>query len=120
MILDRFYTPANDELVYHYCGPGAFLEIISSRTVWLSAYYGLNDSTERDWGYSIFAKVTNQLQEEVGKTFIDSISTTINTAYLRSIVMISSYSLDPDLLSQWRAYADAGRGFAIGFTAKLL
>jgi hypothetical protein len=35
-------------------------------------------------------------------------------------MMISSYSLDPDVLSQWRAYADDGRGFAIGFSPKLM
>ena len=34
--------------------------------------------------------------------------------------MISCYSLDPDVLSQWRAYADDGRGFAIEFSAKLM
>jgi hypothetical protein len=30
--------------------------------------------------------------------------------------MIGRYSLDSDVLSQWRAYADDGRGFAIGFS----
>jgi hypothetical protein len=34
-----------------------------------------------------------------------------------SAAMISCYSLNGDLLSQWRAYADDGRGFAIGFSA---
>jgi hypothetical protein len=56
MILDRVYTPADGELIYHYCPPMAFLAIIKSRTVWSSAYYVLNDSTERMWGYSIFSK----------------------------------------------------------------
>jgi hypothetical protein len=32
--------------------------------------------------------------------------------------MISSYSLNGDLLSQWRAYADDGRSFTIGFLPK--
>jgi hypothetical protein len=32
MILDRLYTPADNELIYHYCRPEAFLEIIKSRT----------------------------------------------------------------------------------------
>jgi hypothetical protein len=34
--------------------------------------------------------------------------------------MISSYSLKGDLLSQWRAYADDGRGFAIGISTREL
>jgi hypothetical protein len=120
MILDRFYTPADDELIYHYCPAVAFLEIIKSRTVWSSAYYVLNDSTEREWGYSIFTRVADQLRGELGQAFIDSVSAIIHRAYSSSIVMISSFSLDPDVLSQWRAYADGGRGFAIGFSAKLM
>jgi hypothetical protein len=34
--------------------------------------------------------------------------------------MISCYSLDADVLSQWRAYADDGRGFAIGLDPKVM
>src|SRR5580704_2241761 len=105
MILDRFYTPADDELLYHYCPAMAFLEIIRSRTVWSSAHYVLNDSTEREWGYSIFAKAVDQLRGELGQAFIDSVGAMIHRAYPGSIVMISSFSLDPDVLSQWRAYA---------------
>jgi Protein of unknown function (DUF2971) len=69
-------------------------------------------------GYGLFAKAVAQLPEDVGKPFIDQIRAMIDTAYLQSMVMIASYSLDPDVLSQWRAYADDGRGFAIGFSAK--
>lgn len=72
------------------------------------------------WGYSLFNKVASQVQEEVGKIFIDTICTMVHLAYTQSLVMISSYSLDPDVLSQWRAYADDGRGFAIGFSSNLI
>src|SRR5258708_38203580 len=57
MILDRLYDPPGDELIYHYCRPEAFLEIARHQVIWLSAYYVLNDALEREWGYSIFAKV---------------------------------------------------------------
>ena len=120
MISDRLYEPTDGDLIYHYCRPEAFLEIIKSRTMWSSAYYVLNDVTERKWGYLVFTKVAKQLQEEVGKRFIDHIIPMINTAYFNSIVMISSYSLDADLLGQWRAYGDNGRGFAIGFAPQLM
>jgi Protein of unknown function (DUF2971) len=120
MIFDRFYTPADDELIYHYCSAMAFIEIIKSRTVWSSAYYVLNDSTEREWGYSIFGRAVDRLRGELGQTFIDSVGAMIHRAYSSSIVMISSFSLDPDVLSQWRAYADGGRGFAVGFSPKLM
>lgn len=118
MILDRFYAPADGELIYHYCPPAAFLEIMRSQTVWLSAYWALNNSTERRWGYSIFEKAIEGLRVEVEKSFIDEVSGAINAAHLYTVVMVSSYSLDADVLSQWRAYADDGRGFAVGFSAK--
>jgi hypothetical protein len=120
MILDRLYIPDPNELIYHYCRPEAFLEIMRTQTVWLSAYYVLNDSAERKWGYSIFLKAANQLQEQVGKQFTDKIKAMIQRAYSQTILMISSYSLDPDVLTQWRAYADDGRGFAIGFSPELI
>ena len=120
MILDRLYEPTDGELIYHYCRPEAFLEIIKARTMWLSAYYVLNDVTERKWGYLVFTKVAKQLQEEVGKQFIGHIMPMINTAYFNSMLMISCYSLDADVLSQWRAYGDDGRGFAIGFAPHLM
>ncbi len=120
MILDRLYTPTENELIYHYCRAEAFLEIIKSRTIWQSAYYVLNDTMEREWGYLVFTRVAKQLQEAVGKEFIDRITPMIQTAYSYSVLMISCYSLDADVLSQWRAYGDDGRGFAIGFSPKLM
>lgn len=123
MILERLYQPNEGELIYHYCRAEAFLEIIKSRTIWQSAYYVLNDSMEREWGYSIFTKVAKQLHDEIGEaseTFLRHIDAIARMAYSSSMAMISSYSLDGDVLSQWRAYADNGRGFAIGFSAKLM
>jgi Protein of unknown function (DUF2971) len=120
MILDRLYDPSDDELIYHYCRPEAFLEIARHQAIWLSAYYVLNDALEREWGYSIFAKVAEQLRDELGKEFIDHVMKAITASTFRSVAMISCYSLDADVLSQWRAYADDGRGFAIGFDPKLM
>jgi hypothetical protein len=61
-----------------------------------------------------------QLEVEIGKTFIDNVNVMINVANESTIIMISSYSLDGDVLSQWRAYADDGHGFAIGFSKQLM
>jgi hypothetical protein len=118
MIQGRFYNPSESELIYHYCPPQAFLEIIRSRTMWHSAYYTLNDLSERRWAYSQFDKAVNQIQGQVEETFTNTVRAIVDMALRTSLIMISSYSLDPDVLSQWRAYADDGHGFAIGFNAK--
>ncbi len=108
MILDRQFTPTEGELIYHYCRAEAFLDIIKTRSIWQSAYYVLNDSMERKWGYSIFTKAAKKLHDEVGadcEIFLKRVDGMIRMAYTSSIAMISSYSLDGDVLSQWRGYA---------------
>lgn len=118
MIKDRLFEPLNDEIIYHYCRPEAFLEIVRSGTIWHSAYTVLNDTTEREWGYKVFIEVTETLRDECGSDFIDRIQAIVKTSQTNSVAMISSYSLNGDVLSQWRAYADDGRGFAIGFSTR--
>jgi hypothetical protein len=120
MIRDRWYTPSDDALIYHYCRPEAFLEIVNSRSIWLSATYTLNDATERSWGYSIFTKAANTLERELGSEFINKITEPVIVGDSYSMLMIACFSLDADVLSQWRAYADDGRGFALGFSPTLM
>jgi hypothetical protein len=120
MIWDRWYRPSDDELIYHYCGPESFLAIVSSRSIWFSASYTLNDVSERSWGYSIFAKAAERLKPETGSEYIEKIFEPVTAGYLHSMLMIGCFSLEADLLNQWRAYADDGRGFAIGFSPTLM
>lgn len=115
MIKDRFYEPPDGELIYHYCRPEAFLEIIKHRAMWFSAYWVLNDALEREWGFNRFFQVLDALRSEFNEEFIEQVSTGIRFGTFTNVAMISCYSLDADVLSQWRAYADDGRGFAIGF-----
>lgn len=120
MIFDRLYDPPDGELIYHYCYPEAFVHIVTSRAIWHSAYNVLNDSMEREWGYSIFTKAAKRLPREVDRSFVDRIDAIIKAVNSYSVAMIACYSLDADVLSQWRAYADSGRGFAIGFSSQFM
>jgi hypothetical protein len=120
MILDRRYKPTNDELIYHYCGAEAFAQIIRTRTMWHTAFTALNDATERTWGFTQFQDAADKLRKLCGANFIDRISEIVRLTQDHSVAMISSYSLNGDLLSQWRAYADDGRGVAIGFSPQEL
>src|SRR5436305_8177482 len=117
MILDRLYNPTKDELIYHYCGANAFTQIVRSRTMWHTAFSALNDSTERKWGLTQFLDAVDKLRSVCGFEFIDRITEIVRLAQNCSVAMVSSFSLDGDLLSQWRAYADDGRGFSIGMSA---
>ncbi len=120
MIQGRLYKPENDELIYHYCDPNAFANIMQSRTMWHTAFSALNDATEREWGLAQFLDVADKQRGACGAEFIDRIIEIVRLAQGFTVAMISSYSLNGDLLSQWRAYADDGRGFAIGFAPREL
>jgi hypothetical protein len=120
MIKDRFYIPAENELIYHYCPPEAFLGIVQSRTIWASAYYTQNDSMERNWGYHIFERTIDRLRDRVDERFIAITTDIIRSTFNTAMIMLSCYSLDADVLSQWRGYANDGLGFAIGFSKALM
>jgi hypothetical protein len=120
MILGREYNPSDTDLIYHYCSAYPFVEIVSNRSLWLSGYWTMNDELERKWGYLAFNKATQELEKEVGRAFVEQLYNPINASFLTSVVMVSSFSLDGDLLNQWKRYADDGRGFAIGFAPKLM
>jgi hypothetical protein len=119
MIQDRLYIPSENELIYHYCPPESFIEIVRNRTIWLSASYTLNDISERSWGYSVFGRVTEKLRETFGAEFVDQVSQPVVAGYLHGLQMIGCFSLAGDTLSQWRACQD-GEGFAIGFSPGLI
>jgi hypothetical protein len=120
MLFGRLYKPTTGELMYRYCGAGAFAQIIRTRMMWHTAFTALNDATERKWGFQQFQNAADELRKVCGADFIDRITEIVRLTQDQSVAMISSYSLNGDLLSQWRAYADDGRGFAIGFSSQEL
>lgn len=120
--------------LYHYCSLETFIVIISSKCFRLSDLSKSNDYMERKW-------IMNILEEALDKSFKDEgIIINLREKYwyeddvnnhidyllemLRYDVTHSSYitcfSRKGDLLSQWRAYGDDGRGVSIGFDSKLL
>jgi hypothetical protein len=117
MIIPRVYEPANEEILYHYCVASAFLAICTNKKIRFSDLFSMNDFMEMHWGYYIWEKAATELLDEVGRDFLDKIDELIHSSGIYGLLVASCYSLDGDVLSQWRAYADDGQGFAIGFNA---
>jgi hypothetical protein len=69
-------------------------------------------------GYLVWEKVASDLLEDLGKDFLDKIDEVIHVSGIRGLLLSSSFSLVGDVLSQWRAYAEDGNGYVIGFRAK--
>lgn len=89
----------------------------------------MNDGSEGRYGYSLFEKAANALLSEVDDNptlsdltpkFFDEIDSYFSPKQLHSHPTIACFSKNPDVLSQWRAYSDDGRGFSIGFESKAI
>jgi hypothetical protein len=118
MILPRIYYPKDNDILYHYCDENAFLAVCVSKKMRFSDISSMNDFMEINWGYNIWREAAAELTPEIGHFFLDVIDQGLIAAKYKGFPLAACFSLNGDVLSQWRAYADDGRGFAIGFDAK--
>jgi Protein of unknown function (DUF2971) len=129
MLINRVRPAEADGTMYHYCSAQTFVSIVQNKTIRFADINLLNDADEARWGYAIFIEAANRIikrkdpPEEiptVPEEFFDRIDAIWSPFGLRLSSFVACFSRDGDSLSQWRAYADDGRGFAIGFKVKEL
>lgn len=107
----------NDKIYYHYCSVDTFYNILETGTIRFGNPLNMNDSAEIIWLLSMVKDFVlkegryNSILE--GWNLIENISRTL----LQEVdcPYIFCLSKDKDVLSQWRSYADDGKGVAIGF-----
>lgn len=118
------------EIVYHYCSLESFLAIIENSTIRLTNIVKSNDKDEVRYCFDIFErvlrksckdfafKVDNEKLKEflLGINFSDLVSRAVLNESL--LYYVACFSEKSDLLSQWRGYANDGKGVAIGFYSK--
>jgi len=120
MIISREFKPNDNDLIYHYCDANAFFSICTNRKLWMNDLHSMNDFMELHWGYSIWEQSASTRIEKYGKEFLDEIDEVIHFSGFQGLLLANCFSTDKDVLSQWRAYADDGKGYVIGFNAKEL
>ncbi len=119
--LDRVLYSRGGELVedeiFQYCSISTFKSMIEKKELWLTHYAAMNDAKEcqilNDRLHSWRKDMGDGLDEGDWKRFLRE--------YMKKAfkeIYLSCFSLERDLLSQWRAYADDGRGFSVGFKWK--
>ncbi len=118
MLVKRSFKPQKKQLVYHYCSAETFHAICTNKTLRFSDLFSMNDFLEIHWGYHIWEKAANKIYDEVTKEFLDKVDEIVSGSGLNFNFLASCLSLEGDVLSQWRAYADDGNGYCIGFDAK--
>lgn len=126
----------NKNTIFHYCSLETFFAIITNKCVRLSDLNKTNDYMEKRWTSKLLVealinklqewKVDIDLQEEYWYEdgldshlkFYEKIMNEV--LYDTKPVLISCFSKEKDVLSQWRAYGQDGTGISIGFNQKLI
>ena len=110
------------EKLYHYTSGEALIEIIDSQYLFATERSYLNDPQEFSWGLK---RLQATLNDNVMKNYSSDFVVQMNIALdelqnSKERLFVLSLSANPDLLSQWRAYADDGKGVAIGLDANVI
>jgi hypothetical protein len=87
------------KVMYHYCRSEPFLGIMRIRSIWASAFYTVNDTTERRWGYSMFEKPLKAMEPEVDPDFIKKVVQPVIVGDANTVLTLACFSLDADVLS---------------------
>jgi len=111
--------------LYHYTSDAGLEGIIKSGKLWFTDFFALNDPSELRHGLSIAidvlkSRATDERPEIA--TFAKMLERFDIDAGIEAAghFFICCFSGDGDDLGQWRAYADNGQGFALGFDTSSL
>jgi hypothetical protein len=112
------------KLIFHYTNDVGLHGILSSGKIWLTDVAGLNDPSELQHGVDVafeeLSSAVNQKNKLEAQFATDFQAALTNRATAISQNFVCCFSTVGDELSQWRAYADNARGFAIGFDGEEL
>ena len=104
--------------LYHYTDLAGLRGILRDRSLWCTQIYSLNDPSEIEYGLAVVKRVIDNIIS-TGSTetaFLEKLKRFISMSYGPLLDPYTiSFSENDDLLSQWRAYANEGRGYSIGF-----
>jgi hypothetical protein len=113
------------EVVYHYTNDVGLRGILETGQLWQTDMFDLNDPSELSHGFAIAVSVVNSSVVNCGpetKKFAGGLRGFHERVGIQGSAQyfICSFSSCGDDLGQWRAYADNGRGYALGFDGKVL
>jgi hypothetical protein len=112
-------------IIYHYTNDVGLRGILETGQLWLTDIFNLNDPSEISHGFSHVVNILNSKAVDgppESKTFSQLIGAFPTQGGIQAAAhyFACSFSSTGDDLGQWRAYADNGRGYALGFDAREL
>ncbi|QDT10767.1 DUF2971 domain-containing protein [Planctomycetes bacterium K23_9] len=109
-----------ETVIYHYCDANALLSILTNQKLWYTHAAYLNDTMEIRKGVEFCEELLSSRLKAVASDPVISSA----KAYLANAekwqYYVCCFSKGRDKLSQWRAYANDGDGFAVGFKTHYL
>lgn len=117
MTVARKFEPKDGNLLYHYCSPETFLAICTGKKLRFCDIFTMNDYMEMHWGYRMWERAASTVIDLVGQEFLDRVDAIVSSSGFAALPIASCLSTKFDTLSQWRAYAQDGLGFCVGFDA---
>lgn len=110
----------HDTVVYHYCDANALLSILTNQRLWYTHAAYLNDTMEIKKGVEFCQELLSKKLDAVpGDPVLETAKFYLaNTEQWQYYVCC--FSKGRDKLSPWRAYANDGDGFAMGFKTQYL
>jgi hypothetical protein len=109
------------EEIYHYTSVSAAHSILKDRILWAFDVLSMNDGSEFIHAVSVVDEVLMELWNVLPIHFAESFRPKKLLLAGRTWYMFATcFCSEPDLLSQWRAYACNAQGVAVGFRAEPL
>jgi Protein of unknown function (DUF2971) len=123
--VNRIEAKKAPPVLYHYTNNAGLAGIIESGRLWFSDIFALNDPSELRHGLGIAIDLLKSRATDARPeitTFASMLERFDLDAGIEAAghFFICSFSADGDDLGQWRAYADNGQGFTLGFDARLI
>lgn len=112
--------PVTASTLYHYCSGSTLNAILQNKTIRACDVDKMNDYLEFKWGLEVLKDAIKLSEDETSEEFTSSIRDHVDQSLGKFVPVIACFSTDGDVLSQWRAYADDGEGFSIGFSTDAL
>ncbi|MFV0593404.1 MAG: DUF2971 domain-containing protein [Draconibacterium sp.] len=103
------------DLIYHYTSLESAISIIETQSFFCSHINFLNDKKEYKYGVELLSDIFSRLENENFETEIIKIAKENISKIHSSERFTTCFSKEGDLLGQWRAYANNGKGLSIGF-----
>lgn len=131
---NEVFEMEEDRIIYHYCSNTVLESILKNKQLWMSDIANSNDYNEirilipklfymiedlyRNQAFSFKYKEHNGIEGIVD--ILTDVSQFINNTYDSGSLtsFVSCFCEKGDVLSQWRGYANDGKGCSVGFSLK--